>query len=161
MKLTTTLLSLLPTLTLTLAAPSNPLIARQSSGTSTLSYDTKYDVGSTSLTTVACSDGDFGLITDGYTTFDSLPTFARIGGAPTIAGWGSPSCGSCYRLTYTSAAGATNSIVVTAIDTAPGGFNVGQTAMNELTNNRAAELGRVNISWTLLGREECGLPARG
>ncbi|RDW90380.1 allergenic cerato-platanin Asp F13 [Aspergillus mulundensis] len=159
MKLTTAILSLLPALAL--AAPSEPLVARQSSGTSTLSYDTKYDVATSSLTTVACSDGDFGLMTDGFSTFGSLPTFARIGGAPTIAGWNSPSCGSCYQLTYTSATGATNSIIVTAIDTAPGGFNVGQTAMNQLTNNRAVELGRVDITWTLLEREQCGLPARG
>ncbi|KAL5003565.1 Cerato-platanin-domain-containing protein [Aspergillus recurvatus] len=143
-----------------LAAPSNPLAARQSSGTSTLSYDTKYDVADTSLTTVACSDGDFGLITEGYTTFGSLPTFARIGGAPTIASWGSPNCGSCYQLSYTSATGATNSIIVTAVDTAPGGFNVGQQAMNQLTGGRAAEVGRVDITWTQVGREQCGLSAR-
>ncbi|KAL4741554.1 Cerato-platanin-domain-containing protein [Aspergillus similis] len=143
-----------------LAAPSDPLVARQSSGTSTLSYDTKYDVADTSLSTVACSDGDFGLVTEGYTNFGSLPTFARIGGAPTIAGWNSPSCGSCYQLSYTSATGQTNSIIITAIDTAPGGFNVGQKAMDLLTGNRAAELGRVDVTWTQVGREQCGLSAR-
>ncbi|KAL3439390.1 Cerato-platanin-domain-containing protein [Aspergillus tetrazonus] len=143
-----------------LAAPSNPLVARQTSGTSTLSYDTKYDVADTSLTTVACSDGDYGLITEGYTTFGSLPTFARIGGAPTIPGWNSPNCGSCYQITYTSATGQTNSIIMTAIDTAPGGFNVGQQAMDLLTGDRAAELGRIDITWTQVGREQCGLTPR-
>jgi hypothetical protein len=161
MKLTTTLLSLLPALTL--AAPSsNPnLAARQlPSGTSTLSYDPKFDVGATSLNTVACSNGDFGLVTEGYTTFGSLPSFFRIGGAPTIAGWGSNKCGACYQIQYTSATGATNSMFVTAVDAAPGGFNVGVQAMNQLTGNRAEELGRVNVVWTEVARENCGLKNR-
>ncbi|KAL3462909.1 Cerato-platanin-domain-containing protein [Aspergillus heterothallicus] len=160
MKLTTAILSLLPALTL--AAPSNPnaLLARQSSGTSTLSYDAKFDVGQTSLSTVACSDGDYGLITEGYTTFDSLPSFYRIGGAPTIAGWGSTKCGACYQISYTAATGATTSMYVTAVDAAPAGFNVGEQAMNDLTNGRAEELGRVDVAWTEVARENCGLPNR-
>ncbi|KAL2872771.1 allergenic cerato-platanin Asp F13 [Aspergillus lucknowensis] len=162
MKLTTTLLALLPAASLTLAAPSNPahLFARQSTGSSTLSYDPRYDIGGTSLNQVACSTGDYGLITEGFSTFDSLPSFARIGGAPTIPGNGSPNCGTCYRIEYTPAGGATNSIVITAIDAAPGGFNVATEAMNQLTGGRAEELGRVDVTWTQVSRTDCGLPAR-
>ncbi|KAJ0422834.1 Cerato-platanin-domain-containing protein [Aspergillus carlsbadensis] len=159
MKLTATLLPLLPALTF--AAPSSnfKLFARQS-GSTTLSYDPKFDIGSTSLNTVACSNGDFGLVTEGYTTFDSLPSYFRIGGAPTIAGWGSDKCGACYQIQYTSAAGAVNSMFVTAVDAAPGGFNVGVQAMDLLTGGRAVELGRVDVVWTEVARENCGLENR-
>jgi hypothetical protein len=37
--------------------------------TATVSYDTTYDVASTSLNEVACSDGSNGLESKGYTTF--------------------------------------------------------------------------------------------
>ncbi|KAL2827691.1 Cerato-platanin-domain-containing protein [Aspergillus pseudoustus] len=152
-------LALLPALAL--AAPSNfQVVARQStSGTSSLSYDPKYDVGSTSLNTVACSDGQYGLVTEGYTTFDSLPSFYRIGGSPTIPGWGSPNCGECYQLTYTAPTGGSNSIYITAVDAAPGGFNVGVQAFNELTNG-GQDIGRVDVSWTEVARENCGLKNR-
>ncbi|KAL3474991.1 Cerato-platanin-domain-containing protein [Aspergillus californicus] len=167
MKFTTTLLALLPAASLTLAAPSTntpsqlqKIAARQSTGTSTLSYDPKYDVGASSLATTACSDGDYGLLTEGYTTFDSLPSFPRIGGVPTVAGWGSAKCGSCYQVTYTSATGASNSIFVTAVDSGSGGFNVGVQAMNTLTGNRAEELGRVDVTWLEVDRENCGLAPR-
>ncbi|KAL2825131.1 Cerato-platanin-domain-containing protein [Aspergillus cavernicola] len=150
------ILALLP---LTLAAPSK-LSARQSSGSSTLSYDPKYDVGTTSLGTVACSDGDYGLLTEGFTTFSSLPSFARIGGAPTIAGWGSENCGTCYQIQYAPATGSPTSIFLTAVDSAPGGFNVAVEAMNLLTGGRAEELGRVDVTWTQVSRESCGLEPR-
>ncbi|KAL2820416.1 Cerato-platanin-domain-containing protein [Aspergillus granulosus] len=151
-------LTLLPALTL--AASSNfKVVARQASGTSSLSYDPKYDVGQTSLTTVACSDGPFGLMREGYTTFDSLPSFYRIGGAPTVSGWPSDKCGACYQLQYTSPTGATNSIYMTAVDTAPGGFNVGVQAFNQLTNGMQ-DVGRVDVVWTEVARENCGLPNR-
>ncbi|KAL4879160.1 Cerato-platanin-domain-containing protein [Aspergillus karnatakaensis] len=155
----TALLTLLPA---ALAANSGfKVVARQAnSGTSTLSYDPKFDVGTSSLNTVACSDGDFGLVNEGFSTFDSLPSFPRIGGAPTVAGWGSANCGKCYEVSYTNAAGVTTSLFVTAVDSAPGGFNVGVQAMNELTGNRAIELGRVNIAWTEVSRESCGLTPR-
>ncbi|KAI9373848.1 Cerato-platanin-domain-containing protein [Aspergillus egyptiacus] len=156
------LLPLLPLLPLTLAAPtsSSSLLTRQSTGTTSLSYDPKYDIGSTSLTTVACSDGDFGLLTEGYTTFGSLPSFYRIGGAPTVSGWGSNKCGACYEISYTSATGQVNSMVVTAVDAAPGGFNVGVQAMDQLTGGRAQELGRVDVSFSEVGRGRCGLAPR-
>lgn len=158
MKFSTTLLSLLPA-ALTLAAPSG-LERRQSSGSSTLSYDPRYDVGGTSLNDVSCSTGDFGLITEGFTNFQSLPTFPLIGGTPTIAGFNSPQCGACYEVSYTSATGARNSITMIGIDASPGGFNVGQRAMDQLTGNRAVELGRVDVTWEKVSRDRCGLSPR-
>lgn len=120
-----------------------------------VSYDPKFDVASSSLNTVACSDGINGLVSK-YPTFGKLPTFPRIGGAPTIAGWNSPNCGNCYSLHY-KAGKVDKTIKVIAIDAAPGGFNIGKQAMDLLTNNQAVALGRVTATYTLLSDSECGL----
>jgi len=85
----------------------------------TVSYDTGYDDGSRSLSAVSCSDGSNGLLTKGYTTQSSLPSFPRIGGASVIAGWNSASCGTCWSLTYNG-----NTINVLAMDHAAEGFNI-------------------------------------
>ncbi|RAK96253.1 allergenic cerato-platanin Asp F13 [Aspergillus ibericus CBS 121593] len=112
-------------------------------GTSvSVSYDTAYDDASGSLSTTACSDGDNGLVTKGYPTFGSLPGFPYIGGSPTIPGWNSPNCGACYALTYEG-----TTVYITAVDAAPGGFNIGLTAMNKLTNGQAVADGRVTATY--------------
>ncbi|TVY80784.1 Protein SnodProt1 [Lachnellula suecica] len=118
----------------------------------TVSYDTGYDDGSRSLTAVACSDGSNGLITKGYNTQSNLPTFPLIGGASTIAGWNDANCGSCYSLTYNG-----NSINVLAIDHAVEGFNIAETALNQLTNGQAVQLGRIDAQWAQIDKSACGL----
>ncbi|KKK16739.1 hypothetical protein ARAM_003427 [Aspergillus rambellii] len=149
----TAVLSLLPLLlTSSLAAPVEVEIEeRAAAAASTVSWDAKFDVAGSSMTTVACSDGTNGLMTKGYSTFGSLPSFPRIGGAPTIPGWNSPQCGACYSLEYNG-----RSIYITAIDAAPGGFNIGMTAMNTLTNGQAEALGRVPVTYTQVDRSLCG-----
>ncbi|KAG1725861.1 Cerato-platanin [Suillus lakei] len=124
-----------------------------------LSYDTAYDEGSTSLNTVACSDGSNGLESRGYTTFSSIPNFPYIGGAPQITGWNSAYCGSCWEITYTSPSG-TNTKYVTAIDVgdeARDGFNLSLEAMNGLTGGQAEFLGRVTVTATQVDASNCGL----
>jgi len=118
----------------------------------TVSYDTGYDDGSRSLTEVSCSDGSNGLITKGYNTQANLPSFPRIGGASTIAGWNDANCGTCYTLTYNG-----NSINVLAIDHASEGFNIAQAAMDQLTGGQAVQLGRVDAQWTQVDVSGCGL----
>ncbi|KAI0700550.1 immunomodulatory protein [Cerioporus squamosus] len=118
----------------------------------TVSYDPAYDSSSTSLTNVACSDGENGLITKGFSTFGSLPHFPNIGGAAAIAGWNSDSCGTCWQLTYKG-----KSINVLAIDHADSGFNIALTAMNTLTNGQAEALGRVDVTATQVSASSCGL----
>ncbi|PLN81007.1 Cerato-platanin-domain-containing protein [Aspergillus taichungensis] len=132
-----------------------PEEAAAAATTVSVSYDPKYDVGSTSLTQVACSDGVNGLITEGFTTFATVPGFANIGGAPTIPGWNSENCGKCYQLHY-QAGKIDKSIYVTAVDSAPGGFNIALTAMNKLTNGLAEQLGRVDATYTEVDRSLCG-----
>ena len=129
----------------------------------TVSYDTGYDNGSRSLSVVSCSDGTNGLLTKGYSTQSSLPSFPRIGGASVIAGWNSGSCGTCWSLTYNG-----NTINVLAMDHASEGFNIAQAAMDQLTNGQAVALGRIDaqyaqvdgqVSWSRNGVG--ALPKRG
>ena len=106
----------------------------------TLSYDETYDQSGTSLANVACSDGSHGLLTKGFTTFGSLPSFPEIGGAAAVACFNSPNCGTCWQLTYNG-----KSINVLAIDHADEGFNIALRAMNTLTNGQAEQLGRIDV----------------
>lgn len=107
----------------------------------TLSYDNGYSDASRSLNVVSCSDGDHGLITRyGWQTQGQIPRFPYIGGSSDIAGWNSPSCGQCYKLTY---AATGKSVFMLAVDHAAQGFNVAQKAMDELTNNQAVSCGEM------------------
>ncbi|EFZ01862.1 cerato-platanin like protein [Metarhizium robertsii] len=116
-----------------------------------VSWDSGYDRADRSLTDVSCSDGKTGMMPK-YQKQGDLPNFPNIGGADAIAGWGSPNCGSCWRLDYEGM-----SIKVLAIDHAGNGFNIGQTAMNALTNGRAVEFGQVDATATRLTPGDCGL----
>lgn len=123
----------------------------------TVSYDETYDHGSTSLDTVACSTGENGLETQGFTTFDSLPNFPYIGGASAVAGFNSPNCGTCWQLTYTNSKGKNKTIDVLAIDHTKSGFNIAKEAMNDLTGGLAEQLGRVNVASKKVKASVCGL----
>ena len=127
--------------------------------TYTLSYDPVYDQGSTSLNAVACSDGSNGMLSHGYTTFGSIPTFPYIGGAPQITGWNSAYCGTCWVITYTTSSGSISKFI-TAIDVgdeARNGFNLSLEAMNALTGGQAVALGRVNVTANQVDPRACGL----
>ncbi|OJD37646.1 epl1 protein [Diplodia corticola] len=118
-----------------------------------VSYDTGYDDASRSLTAVSCSDGTNGLITKyGWQTQGAITKFPYVGGSDTIAGWGSANCGKCYSLTYNG-----KTINVLAIDHAASGFNLAQAAMNDLTNNQAAQLGRIEATSAEVPLSNCGL----
>ena len=131
-----------------------PALQAASAGEQTsVSYDTVYDVQTSSLNIVACSSS---LERKGFTTFGSLPNFPLIGGAPTIANGRSPNCGKCYQLSYQDG-DVNETINVIAIDVAVNAFNIGLDAMNRLTNNQAEQLGRVTATYTLVADSECGL----
>ncbi|KAI5467186.1 snodprot1 [Mariannaea sp. PMI_226] len=120
----------------------------------TVSYDTSYDNKAGLLKDVACSDGPNGLMTKHPTwkTFGNVPKFPYIGGVSDVAGWNSPNCGNCYKLTYKN-----KSIYVLAIDHAASGFNIALDAMNALTNGQATKLGRVDATSTKVAASNCGL----
>ena len=115
-------------------------------------FNTFYDNASTSLNNVACSNGDNGLVTKGFPTFGSLPSFPSIGGVSAVKGWNSPECGSCWQLTY-----AGNTIYVTAVDTISDGFDISLAGMNLLTNGQAQQLDTVNAQATQVDESFCGL----
>ncbi|KAM0197213.1 hypothetical protein ACHAPA_004168 [Fusarium lateritium] len=119
----------------------------------TVSYDPGYGEASRAMTAVSCSDGKNGLITKyGYKTQGNFPKFPYVGGAQAIAGWNSPKCGTCWKLTYKS-----KSIYIAAIDHADAGFNISPAAMNALTNNQAVKLGRVDATAIQVPVRNCGL----
>ncbi|KAK7037546.1 hypothetical protein VNI00_011038 [Paramarasmius palmivorus] len=122
-----------------------------------LAWDTNYDSPNASLTTVACSNGDNGLITRfNFSTFSDLPTFPFIGAAPNIAGFNSPNCGTCFLLNFTNSTG-THSIHFTGIDVGVNSFVTGQNALNSLTNGQAEQLGVIPVNMTIVNATGCGL----
>ncbi|KAI1778946.1 SnodProt1 [Hypoxylon cercidicola] len=118
----------------------------------TVSYDTGYDDKSRSLTSVACSDGQNGLITRyGWQTQGAIPAM-YLGAADTISGWNSASCGTCYELSFNG-----RSVNVYAIDHVNAGFNIGLDAMNALTNGQAVALGRIEATSRQVDVSACGI----
>ncbi|SCO92471.1 probable SnodProt1 precursor [Fusarium oxysporum] len=119
----------------------------------TVSFDPGYDQASRSMNDVACSDGKNGLITRyGWKTQGNIPKFPNIGGAQAVAGWNSPNCGTCWKLTYKG-----KSINILAIDFSATGFNIAETAMNFLTDNQAVKLGRIDATATEVPASDCGV----
>ncbi|KAK4044904.1 protein SnodProt1 [Parachaetomium inaequale] len=119
----------------------------------TVSYDVGYDDGNRPLTSVACSDGTNGLIWRYNWNYQrDVARFPYIGGAQAIGGWNSPSCGSCWSATYNG-----RTIHILAIDHAASGLNMGLTAMNDLTNGHAVELGRIEATVQQVDLSNCGL----
>ncbi|KAI1502004.1 immunomodulatory protein [Biscogniauxia marginata] len=116
-----------------------------------VAYDQIYDTGSQSTNTVSCSDGQYGLAAR-FPTFGSFPQFPYIGAADVVGGWNSPSCGTCWQLTYQG-----RTINVLAIDHAASGFNIAVDAMNALTGGRAVELGRIDAESTQVPASVCGI----
>ncbi|KAG5928375.1 hypothetical protein E4U42_000768 [Claviceps africana] len=116
-----------------------------------ISWDPGYDRSDRSLTEVACSDGQNGLLRR-FPAQGNVPGFPNIGGAQDIAGWNSPNCGTCWLLQYGG-----NSVKIVALDHAGSGFNIGQRAMDALTGGRAVEVGHVDAAVTQLLPRDCGL----
>ncbi|THH12287.1 hypothetical protein EW146_g7761 [Bondarzewia mesenterica] len=118
-----------------------------------LFLDGIYDNKAGSLDSVACSNGEHGLDTR-FRKFGDIPVFPFIGGAFAVTGWNSVNCGTCWSLTNPDTGITINYL---AIDTVAVGFNGAIAAMDKLTNGRAAELGRINVSAFQLPASACGL----
>ena len=141
------------TLALLAAALSAPAaLASPTSKTLKVTFDQTYDNASKSLLGVACSNGENGLLTKGFTTLGSLPAFPYVGGAQFVEGWNSAMCGSCWTLTYKG-----KSINVLAIDHTDSGFNIAQEAMDTLTGGQAVFLGRIDATAKQVDKSKCGL----
>ncbi|KAI5807517.1 Cerato-platanin [Peziza echinospora] len=137
-----------------------PLLAAAQSGSGSASWDDVYGNPTTSTLVLACSDGVNGLYTKGYSTLGAVPGFPYVGAAPTIAGWNSPNCGACFRISWN---GSGKTIYITGVDTSrsSGNFVLSQQALNDLTNNQAVALGRVDVVWEQIpSRPGCGIPGK-
>lgn len=140
---------------------------------STLSYDPVYSTGSTSTLTLACSNGANGLYTQGYETLSEIPGFPNVVASPLIAGvsssrliilrerplsscvgWNSAECGACYKLYYS---GTQKSLYAVGVDVGVGQFVGSVEVLDNLTNGRAIEVGRVPISYLKVEPSFCGL----
>ncbi|CCU76194.1 unnamed protein product [Blumeria hordei] len=117
-----------------------------------VSFDSGYDERERGLDTVSCSDGSHGLLTRGYTTQSSLPSFPRIGGTSFINGWNSASCGSCWTLSYNG-----SSIDVLAMDRATDGFNIARAAMEKLAGSAGVAMGRIEATYAETNASACGI----
>jgi hypothetical protein len=142
MKFTSTIISLAALFSVASAGPTP--------STNIVRYNSFYDTPTTSLNNVACSNGNNGLVTKGFSTFESLPSFPFIGAAFNVENWNSPECGSCWELTFES-----NTIYLTAIDTISSGFDMSLTAMNVLTNGQAQQLDSINVQATQVAESFC------
>ncbi|KAI0926002.1 hypothetical protein AcW1_008290 [Taiwanofungus camphoratus] len=116
-----------------------------------VTYNQYYDDGSNSLSTVACSNGENGLLTKGYTTLDSLPDFPYIGGAFAVTGWNSTGCGTCWELSYNG-----TSINILAIDTSYT-FDISLEALQKLSDGQGEAAGFVYATATQVDASVCGL----
>jgi len=124
----------------------------------TVRYDEFYDNNLASLNSVACSNGQYGLIPYGYNTFGDIPTYPILGGAPQIQGWNSPNCGTCWSLTYTGPHGAPSSVTFTAINSGDqGGFVMSFAGFDLLTNGNALRFGEVEVTASPLPESACGI----
>jgi hypothetical protein len=148
MKFTSTVIALAALFSVSIASPT------ASTDVQPVRFNTFYDNGQQSLNNVACSNGDNGLITKGYTTFDSLPSFPYVGAGFAVHNWNSPECGSCWQLTYEDT-GVT--IYATAIDTVYSGFDLSEAAVNALTNGNAEQFSYINVDSTQVDPSYCGL----
>jgi hypothetical protein len=134
-----------------------PLLAVLPAARSVLvQYDTVYDNAAASLNTVACSDGQNGMITKGYKTFGDLPSFPHIGAASAVEGYNSASCGSCWGLSYLNGK-TTTTIYLIAIDHAAQGFVIARTALQHLAGQPGVDAGKINATATLVKGSLCGL----
>ncbi|KAL0575660.1 hypothetical protein V5O48_006316 [Marasmius crinis-equi] len=123
-----------------------------------IAWDSVYDNPNGDMNTVACSDGDNGLITRfKFQKFSDIPSFPFVGGAPDIPGWNSSACGTCWEITYTNSSGIPKTVHFTAIDAGGSDYVTGKGALDQLTNGRAEELGVAPVTATAVAASACGL----
>ena len=114
-------------------------------------YDNEFDQGHRSLNGVACSNGEYGLVSR-FPTFRDLPSFPFIGGAFDVT-WNSPNCGGCWKITNRA---NNESIHITAIDTAEDGFRIAEVAFKKLSGGHVGS-GVLDVVAQKIPASVCGL----
>ncbi|KAG2352083.1 Cerato-platanin [Suillus spraguei] len=120
-----------------------------------VTWDATYSNPNASLDTVSCSNGKNGLLTKGYTTFSSIPSFPNIGGVPGGI-WNSTLCGSCWGLKYATPSGIQATVYITAIDNSYT-YNISPEAFSALTNGTGFAAGKVKVRALQVADSKCGM----
>lgn len=123
--------------------------------TSYVTWDATYGNPDGSIDSVSCSNGLNGLLSQGYTTFSSLPSFPNIGGVPGNS-WNSTLCGSCWGLKYTAPTGGQTTVYITAVDDSYT-FNISPQAFDALTNGTGFAAGKVEVRAIQVSASQCGM----
>ncbi|KAG9315825.1 Cerato-platanin-domain-containing protein [Chiua virens] len=108
------------------------------SGTAKVTYVGLYDNPDWPLDSTACSNGDNGLDTK-WPTLGDIPGYPLVAGIPGLT-WNSPSCGTCWELSYVNDIGVTHTVTVTAVDAAYT-FNLAKSVFMELADASAVQAG--------------------
>ena len=108
-------------------------LSTRSTTTTTMraAYDLTYDVSSTPLNGVACSNATNSLVVQ-YPTFGDIPNFPFIGGILGIV-FNSPNFGGCYKLTNKV---LNVSIYIIAVDSTRSGVALSREAFTELSGGQ-------------------------
>ena len=119
---------------------------------STPSYCTYHlYTASESLTTVACSDGKYGIMNWGYK--DLSPMFPYVT-AWQNAGWNNPNCGSCIKMNYKGKA-----IFITVVDQCGGAgqshFDISKEAYYQLFGDEGIRQGHMNADFEVVQGHNC------
>ncbi|KAJ2920449.1 hypothetical protein H1R20_g2586, partial [Candolleomyces eurysporus] len=121
---------------------------------STINFDDRFCVGSTSLATTACSTGENGLITRGFPTFGSLPSFPAIAGSQIVEGFNSTSCGACWEVFDPNTG---RSVFLTLVNSAPQGFILCTDTLLALTGfNRTNVPANIPVEARAVPAADCG-----
>ncbi|KAF8511281.1 Cerato-platanin [Hysterangium stoloniferum] len=114
-----------------------------------ITYNPVYDNGTFPVNATSCA-GAKGV--SKFTTFDSIPSFARIAAANVVSGINKEYCGSCWAVLSEG-----NIIYVTVVDRASAGWTISEAALNDLTNGEAAEVGVIEGTVQEVRAKYCGL----
>jgi hypothetical protein len=140
------------TLFLTQAAHALPQWEQpQTESTVTVTFDNTYDDPNLSLNSVACSNGQNGLV-GRFATLGDIPGFPLVGGAPGVT-WNSAQCGSCWALANPQ---TNETIYITAVDYA-GDFNIAEGAFVRLNNYQVGLGYLTGVEATQVATSKCGL----
>lgn len=106
------------------------------------------------LTTVACSDGAYGLIGWGYTNLE--PMFPYVAAWNELS-WNNPKCGTCIALSY-----GNKTIHITALDQCGAGqngttthFDISKEAFTEIFGQEGINKGSMMANWTIANHTLC------
>ncbi|TFK49763.1 hypothetical protein OE88DRAFT_381921 [Heliocybe sulcata] len=138
-----------------------PVVLGQAQTTQqSVTYNSAYDNSCLSLASVTCGPT---LMSMGFSTFGSLPSFPYIGATsfiPATSTCSQGNCASCYNITNGDV-----TISILAIHSASAGMSVGLEAMNELTHGQGAQMGALQtggmqMNVVQVDQSYCGLPSQ-